>query len=269
MTAIRPTVSAIDPRRFQIGSLALLLAGNIAWFDLAATLEQSAVGLAAVLAWQGLFAAWHGQRFDPLSPLITGLSLSLLLRTHDPLIWIAAPGLAIAAKFLLRVNGKHVFNPAAFAIVALLGSGANVWVSPGQWGTMPWLAALLVCLGGLVLSRARRLDTACAFITCYAGLLLMRAAWLGDPSTIPLHQLQSGALLVFTCFMITDPRSTPDHPAGRLIFAAAVAALAYHLQFDWQMRPGLFYALTAVSLTTPVIDLLLPAQRFRWRLTEA
>lgn len=254
-----------DPRWFQAASLGALLAGNIAWLDLGATAPQSAVTVAAALGWQGLSCAGRGVRFDPLSPLVTGLSLSLLLRTHDPAVWVAAPGLAIASKALLRAGGKHLFNPAAFAIVALLAAGADVWVSPGQWGTTAWLAALLVSAGGLVLSRARRLDIAGAFLGCTGGLLLTRAAWLGDPVAIPLHQVQSGSLLVFAFFMVTDPRSTPDHPAGRVLFAAAVAALAYHLQFGLQLRTGLYWALAAVSLATPVIDVLLPAERFRWR----
>ena len=76
-------------------------------------------------------------------------------------------------------------------------------------------------------------------------------------------------MLLFTFFMITDPRSTPDHPIGRLLFAAAVAGLAYHLQFGLQMRTGLYFALFAVSLATPFIDTLLRAERFRWRTQEA
>ena len=47
---------------------------------------------------------------------------------------MAAPVLAIGSKFLFRVRGKHLFNPAAFAIVALLLTSDEVWVSPGQWG---------------------------------------------------------------------------------------------------------------------------------------
>ncbi len=259
----------IDPRLFQVASLGMLLAANIALFDLAATIPQSAVMLIAILGWQALFCRLFRQPFDPLSPAITGLSLGLLLRTHDPALWIAAPGIAIGSKFLLRLRGKHLFNPANAAIVTLLAMGAEVWVSPGQWGTALWLAAIFVSLGGLVLARARRLDTAGAFFVCYAGLLAMRAMWLGDPWAIPLHQLQSGALLLFTCFMITDPRSTPDHPMARVVFAASVAALAYHLQFVWQVRTGLFYALATVSLMTPLLDWLCPAQRFRWRYQEA
>ena len=91
---------------------------------------------------------------------------------------------------------------------------------------------------------------------------------LGDPPGIPLHQLQSGSLLLFTCFMITDPRSTPDHLAGRMVFATIVAMLAYHLQFDLQIRTGLFWALACAAPLTPLIDRLLQAPRYRWRPLE-
>ena len=261
---------ALDPRLFQIASLGGLLAVNLAWFDMGASLAQSAVTLTAAPIAQALFCRLYGRAFDWRSPVITGLSLSLLLRTHEPLLWIAAALLAIGSKFLIRVRGKHLFNPAAFAIVALLFASAlspsgGVWVSPGQWGSAVWQVLLVTSLGGLVLTRSRRLDTALAFLACYAGLLLIRCLWLGDPLAIPLHQLQSGALLLFAFFMVTDPRSTPDSRVGRMLFAAGVAGLAYYLQFAWQVRTGLFYALVFVSLTTPLLDRVLPAQRFRWR----
>ena len=261
--------SRLDPRWFQIASLATLLMASIVWFDLGANTLQSVVTIASVLGMQWLLSRATGIRFDPLSPLITGFSLSLLLRSHDPAVWIAASVLGIGSKFVLRISGKHVFNPANFAIVALLAMGAQVWVSPGQWGAAGWLVAALITAGGLVLSRSRRLSTAAAFLGTYGGLLGIRAFMLGDPLTIPLHQLQSGSLLLFTCFMITDPRSTPNHLAGRLVFAAAVAVVAYHLQFDLQIRTGVFWALACVSLATPVIDFVLRADRFRWRQLEA
>lgn len=261
---MRASLARVDPRWFQIGSLLLLLGANIAWFDFGARPVQTLVTLAAAIGVQWLACRALTLWFDPLSPLITGLSLSLLLRTNDPALWVAAPAIAIGSKMLLRIRGKHVFNPANIGIVALIAAGADVWVSPGQWGATGWLAALLLSLGALVLGRARRADTAAVFIAAYAGLLFLRAARLGDPAAIPLHQLMSGSLLLFTCFMITDPRSTPDHPAGRALFAIAVAALAYHLQFDRQVRPGLFLALAAVSVTTPLIDAAFRAARYRW-----
>ena len=63
--------------------------------------------------------------------------------------------------------------------------------------------------------------------------------------------------------------STPDRRAGRLLFGALVALLAYRLQFTEQLRTALYVALVAISLATPLIDLVLPAARFRWRTQEA
>jgi len=257
---------AADARHFQIATLASLLVLHVASFDLGATPLQAAVTIAAALATQYAFSLRpDAAAFDWRSPLITGLSLSLLMRSNLPALWILAPMLGIGSKFLLRAGGKHFFNPATFAIVALLLLSPDVWVSPGQWGQATWLVLLLVCAGGLVLTRAERADTALAFLGCYAGLLLWRAWTLGDPLAIPFNQLQSGALLLFSFFMITDPRSTPDRRLGRVLFAASVAMLAYWLQFRWQLRPALFYALAAMSPLTPLIDRLLPAPRFVWR----
>ena len=168
-------------------------------------------------------------------------------------------------SLLIPTCASSIFNPATFAIVSLLLLSPDVWVSPGQWGQSTWLVLLLVCAGGLVLQRAERADTALAFLSCYAALLCWRAWSLGDPLAIPLNQLQSGALLLFSFFMITDPRSTPNRRLGRIMFAASVALVAHWLQFHWQLRPALFYALAALSPLTPVIDWLLPAARSAWQ----
>src|SRR5262249_41895870 len=116
----------------------------------------------------------------------------------------------------------------------------------------------------LVLHAARRSDVAIFFLASHAALLLARAAWLGDPLTIPLHQLQSGSLLIFAFFMISDPRTTPDSRLGRFIFAVSVAALAHYLAFSMQMRPALYVALIALSPLTLLLDKILPAERFAW-----
>src|SRR4051812_25237819 len=139
----------------------------------------------------------------------------------------------------------------------------RVWISPGQWGTSLWLVALVAFLAILVLQRARRGDIALFFLASYAALLLARALWLGDPLAIPLHQLQSGSLLIFAFFMISDPKTSPDSRLGRFLFAAAVALAGYGLAFSMQMRPALI-ALIALSPLVCLIDRLVPAQRFSW-----
>ena len=255
-----PAWQAVDPRLLQIATLSSLLILAIWRFDTVASAAQAGVTIAAALATQAVVE----QRLNWRSAAITGLSLSLLLRAHDPLVWVAAGTLGVGSKFVIRLRGKQVFNPACFAIVAMLLGSGEAWVSPGQWGALAWAAAALVSAATLVLTRARRIDTAVAFLGAYAALLVARCLWLGDPFAIPLHQLQSGSLLIFAFFMITDPRSTPDSGTGRVIFALIVAVLAYEMQFRWQIRTGLFYALFVVSPLTPLLDRMLPSKRFTW-----
>jgi enediyne biosynthesis protein E5 len=148
--------------------------------------------------------------------------------------------------------------------VVLLLVSDDVWISPGQWGTEVWFAALTGCLAILVLSAARRADIAIFFFVSYAALLLLRAWWIRDPLAIPIHQLQSGSLLIFTFFMISDPRTAPDSRLGRFLFAFAVALLAHYMAFFMQMRPALYFALIILSPIILLIDWLVPAQRYTW-----
>jgi Na+-transporting NADH:ubiquinone oxidoreductase subunit NqrB len=264
-----PRIRLADARYFQLLALGTLTVFGIVLFQFGASPQQTACSIGATLGTQWVFSRLRGEAFDWRSPLITGFSLALLLRSNEPGIWMTAGGLAMASKFLLRVNGKHIFNPACAAIVALLLLAPDAaWVSPGQWGHQVWLGFLLTCLAGLVLSGAGRGGTALGFLGCYGGLLLLRALILGDPLAIPLHQMQAGGLLIFAFFMVTDPRSTPDSALGRGVFVVAVAALAYKFQFDWQMREGLFFALACIAPLTPLLDRLWPAPRFVWRPTR-
>lgn len=258
----RPTL-AFDPRYGQIAAQTTLLMLELLWLDFGPSPLQAAVFIIGTQAMEAARARLTGDTLNWKSALSTGLSLSLLLRTHDPLLWIAACVIGMGSKFAIRVNGKHLFNPSAFAIVVLLLSG-QVWVSPGQWGTVLWLAALAGSMGCLILSRVARLDISLAFFATHAALLFFRAWNLGDPVEIPLHQLQSGSVLIFGLFMLTDPRSTPDSPIGRLIFGAVVAALAHELLFRWQIREAVFYALILVSCATPLLDRVWPGERFAW-----
>lgn len=254
-----------DARHYQIAALAALLLYSMGWVDFGARPLNSALAIGAALATQAICTRVFAlPQFDARSPLITGLSLSLLLRADEPWLHALAGIIAIASKFVLRHDGKHIFNPAGFAIVVLLATPAGVWISPGQWGSAVWFAALLCFLAILVLHAARRADIAIFFLASHATLLLARALWLGDPLAIPLHQLQSGSLLIFSFFMISDPRTTPDSRTGRLVFAFAVAALGHWLTFFMQMRPALYVTLIVLSPLTLLLDQILPARRFTW-----
>jgi hypothetical protein len=255
-----------DPRHGQIATLASLLAYGTGWLDFDLTSTQAAVTVGTALVVQWLGDGWTGapRRSGAKSALISALSLCLLLRTDD-LAWAAAgASIAVSTKFLIRVGGKHVFNPTNGALVALLLLTDDVWVSPGQWGTGATFAFAMACAGLAVVHRSARSDVTVAFLLTYAGLVFARSAWLGEPWAVPLHRLQSGAFLLFSFFMISDPKTTPDSRLGRVLFAGVVALGAAYVHFRLFRPNGFLWALAVVSLAVPVLDRLLPAARYAW-----
>jgi Na+-transporting NADH:ubiquinone oxidoreductase subunit NqrB len=254
-----------DPRYYQIATLSSLLAWGLFGLRFDIRWDVAAVMGVVALSTQYLASRAVGLRCEAKSALISILSLCLLLRTNYLSLAALAAVLTIGSKFLLRIDGRHVFNPTNFGIAVTMAATGAVWVSPGQWGTGTFFAFLMACLGGLVTHRAARSDVTYAFIASYATVLFGRALWLGDPLSIPLHQMQNGAFLLFSFFMISDPKTTPESRAGRILFALAVALGAAYVQFVLFRPNGLIWSLAVVSMTTPLWNRLLPGRRYDWK----
>jgi len=244
-----------DPRYYQITVLSSLLIYGIGWLhfevELVSILTIISTALITQFVCTRLFSLPH---FDFRSPLISALSLCLLLRANTLLLLSLTAIITILSKFLFRWNNKHIFNPTTFGLVAMMLLTGQVWVSPGQWGSVAFLAFLLAGVGSLVIYRAARSDVTYALVFFYTTIVFGRALWLGDPLTIPLHQLENGAFLLFAFFMISDPKTTPDSRAGRILFAFLVAAGAGFVQFWLYRTNGLLWSLAFFALLVPLID---------------
>src|SRR5262252_3790220 len=257
-----------DPRLYQIGTLAALLVYGMGWLEFDITPVRAALVLGTALATQKICDRLSGSPVpfasSSRSALISGLSLCLLVRSNFHALACLAAVIAIASKFLIKVRGKHVFNPTDGAIVALLLLTKQVWVSPGQWGTAAFFAFLMACAGSLVVTRAARADVSLAFIAVFSVLVVGRSLYLGEPLALPLHRLESGAFLLFGFFMISDPKTTPDSRAARMLFAVLVAATAWYIQFRLFRTNGLLWSLAIWSMAVPILDRLLPSARYQW-----
>ncbi|MCS6294388.1 MAG: DUF2330 domain-containing protein [Nitrospira sp.] len=261
---LKTHLSALDPRLYQITSLSTLLLYGIFFLHFDVSPWQIAVTIGTALLTQ-----YAGTRlcklpgFDPLSALVSVVGLCIFLRTNDLMIVALTAFVAIASKFVIRWHNKHVFNPTNLALVVTIASGLG-WISPGQWGQVVWLGLLIAGMGSFVVTRAARADVTLSFLGFYVGLLITRALWLGDPLAIPLHQIESVTLLIFSFFMISDPKTTPDSRGGRIIFAFLVAIIALYIQFGLFKPNGPLWGLIVCSPFVPLIDRLLPGVRFRW-----
>ena len=264
LNSLKTKFSFFDPRLYQIASLAALLLYGLFWLHFEVSIWQIAITLGIALLSQYVGTKfWNLPSFDPRSPLISALSLCLLLRTDNLVVAGLASAIAIGSKFTIRWNDKHLFNPTNLALAAIVAGGLG-WISPGQWGQAAWFGFLVACLGSLVVSRAARADVTLTFLACYVGGLFARAAWLGDPPAIPLHQIESGALLIFAFFMISDPKTTPDSRPGRIVFALAVSVIALYVQFGLFRPNGPLWGLIVCSPLVPLLDHLFPGIRYDW-----
>ncbi len=289
-----PKLALRDARDYQISFLSLFLLLGIAMRDWSLRWDMVATAISTCLLTQtilslaiGYWSHWRKPaaqaeelesastfRFGILppdfmlnwrSPLITSLSLSLLLRVdHYPTMMLAGC-LAIASKFLIRHQDKHIFNPANFGIIAAMLLTHDAWVSPGQWGEELWYGLIFLGAGGVVLKRVGRWDTTFAFFGSYALLEAVRNLWLGWTWDVWAHRLMSGSLLLFAFFMITDPRSIPNARTGRLVWAGAIASLTFVLRNYFFLSSAVFWALFAIAPLTVLIDMFWSADRFQWQ----
>jgi Na+-translocating ferredoxin:NAD+ oxidoreductase RnfD subunit len=254
-----------DPRVLQIAFLATFLALGMASLGFQVEPWMPPLLLATACATQFLCERLlHRPMSGCLSPLISALGLSLLLRTDT--WWVAplAAVVAIASKFLIRVRGKHVFNPTNLGLtVAILVTG-HAWCSPAQWGEWGILLAWLFALGLAVVHRSFRTDVSLAFLASWVLLKGARVLLLGQRPAVLLHQLSVGSLILFAFFMISDPKTTPDRRMARIGFGVAVAGLAFWLQHQWWVMNSPVWALLLLSPLVPLVDRLFPAPRFQW-----
>ena len=254
-----------DPRDHQLTVLISMLAYGLFWlrFDLNKLWIGAIIGV-ALLSQYLATRAWKLRCFEWKSAAISGLSLAILMRSHSLPLSLGLAMVAIFSKFLLRWQGKHIFNPTCFALVLGILATGQVWISPGQWGGGAVLFFFILGMGTFVTNRAARSDVSFAFLLTYAALISLQAAWSGTGAEDVLHRLQTGSLLVFTFFMISDPKTTPDSRPGRLLFGAMVASLGAYLQLFHANPAGLLTALAFLALTVPWFDRLFPGQKYQW-----
>ena len=178
----------------------------------------------------------------PASALLAGNGIALVLRVPGTRpgnwwslrgwwIYAAAGVVAMASKHLVRVGARPWFNPSNLALVAtfLVLGPARVEPLDFWWG--PWgpalvaVVALVVGGGVLIGSRLRMLGAIGAFAATFAaGVAILAAA--GHCMTARWHigpvcgaaywtaLVTSPEVLIFACFMVTDPRSAPRGRGG-------------------------------------------------------
>lgn len=159
------------------------------------------------------------------SAYISGISIGILVRTT--LLWPFALGslLSILSKYVLRLRGRHIWNPSNFGLCVLLFVAPQA-VAPlsVQWGNELWPMLVIWAVGLVAVRRVGRLHVTGAYLVAFVAFAVIRSAVTGQafltevaPLTGPMYQL-------FALFMVTDPKTTVSTPRGRVVVVVLVAA---------------------------------------------
>ena len=256
-----------DARHFQIVYLSLFLVYGLFALGWDTYLPKLALTFAVCLGTQAVFIRIHRKQWQALkSAAISSLGLCLLLKTNAMETVLIAGALTIGSKFLIRLEGKHVFNPVNFGIVASILLTEDAWVSPGQWGSSAVMLYFMGAAALIVLLKVGRIDTSLAFLFTFSGLELVRTVfYLGWPLDHYLHHLTNGTLLLFTFFMITDPMTTPNHGVGRVLWAILVGGVAFVLTHVFHLQAAApIWALFMISPLTMAFDKVFRSEKFTW-----
>lgn len=192
-----------------------------------------------------------------LSIFNTLLSLLILIRMELWWAWLIVGPLALCSKHFKPLGKSHIFNPSNFAIVVLLLCLPQIsWIQPGAWARSGGLIVFAIIAGLLLTWRVRTISSVVTFLLTYAGLHYARALGLGDPLSIPTHNLINGSLFIFSFFAFSDPKTSPKSPGHQIIYATIVAMVSFALEFSLFIRGSWFYALFFANLLSPLFKFL-------------
>jgi ferredoxin-NADP reductase/Na+-translocating ferredoxin:NAD+ oxidoreductase RnfD subunit len=201
---------------------------GIVHFSAIGILVSTAVLIVVCYASNRLIAILANAQANTESWLITALILALILPPASTILGaglVALGGLiAMVSKYVLVLNHRHIFNPAAFAAVVLSISG----ILPALWWVgSPPLIIPTVIFGALVLRKLHRFGLFGAFFGSAVALTTILAlVTQSQPVMAALTSLViSGPLLFLGTIMLTEPATLPNGRWAKLVFGGLVGLI--------------------------------------------
>ncbi len=225
-------------------------------FGLLESLSRTLLGIASAMACEIVLAGLLYKKFPHLaSAYISGISVGILLRS--PAFWPYAfcSVLAIMSKYVIRWDGRHLWNPSNFAISAmLLLVPEYVATLSIQWGNTIWPMLIVWALGVLIVIRVKRFHITATYVVSFITLALIRSFITGHPFPAEVAPITGPMYQLFIFFMITDPRTTVKPRLAQCLVAFLIAAVEMILRLYENVHAP-YYALAIVGPIAIMIEI--------------
>lgn len=268
-SAITPALEVPRPRRFRFDNryiaplfiTSILLVGHLS-YGILESYEKTALAIvSAILAELILGRIFFGKWLNLASAYISGISVGILLRS--PAFWPYAlcSVLSIMSKYVLRVKGRHLWNPSNFGICVLLFLAPETVASLSiQWGNFIWPMLVIWILGSIIIWRAKRFHISATYVLSFFAFAFLRSWITGHPWQAEVAPITGPMYQLFVFFMVTDPKTTVRSKTGQCVVVILVAFMEMLLRLN-QVVYAPLYALFIVGPTAMLIDIWLESRR--------
>lgn len=233
----------------------ILLVGQVS-FGLLESFSRTLLAIGTSIVFEIVLGRlMYGKIPNLASAYITGISVGILIRSPEYWPYALTSAISIMSKYVIRWNGRHLWNPSNFAICAmLLLAPEYVAALSVQWGNELYPMMVVWVLGALITWRVKKFHLTLTYVVSFCILALVRSTITGhaflaevSPITGPMYQL-------FIFFMITDPKTTVKPRWAQYLVVVLVAIVETLLRLA-EVIYAPFYALTIVGPIALAIEI--------------
>lgn len=232
-----------------MGSILLILAIiGIIKNGVSQTLPQLLIALAATIPLDLIINYYKEKRFIlPDSATISALFIATALSINQ--LWyttLIAGIVAILSKHIIKINDRHIFNPAVFglfAVILIFKVGIEWWASQILW--------IVTIFGVCLMYKMKNYKIILSYLITS---LVLSTAYLLTKDSLSLKTLFFSINLFFMFFMMVEPMTAPITKKAKMIFGILVAVLSFLiLIFMPRFEPSIT-ALVLADLFVPLLN---------------
>ena len=227
-------------------------------FGILEAYERTALAIVTAIAAELVLGRiTYGKWLHPASAYISGISVGILVRS--PFLWpyCFASLISILSKYVLRLKGRHLWNPSNLGVSAVLFlAPETVSLLSIQWGNNLWPMAVIWLLGSVIVWRVGRLHVSASYVASFVVFALVRSAITGNPWQATLAPITGPMYQLFIFFMVTDPKVSVRPKGGQVAVVIAVAFVEMLLRLN-EVIYAPFYALFLVGPAALLVEMAL------------
>ena len=260
----RSAAFTIDKRYLAPILVTVVLVLGQVTFGFLESWSRTALAIATAIAIELVLARVFSGAWPHLaSSYISGISVGMLVRS--PAMWPYAlcSAISITSKYVLRVDGRHLWNPSNFGIVSMLVLAPDTVAGLSvQWGNNLLPMIVVWCFGSVIIHSLGRFHITATYVLSFLGFAVVRSLVTGHPLVSEAAPITGPMYQLFIFFMITDPKTTVRTFRGQCVVAFLVAAVEASFRLlQWVHAP--YYALFVVGPIANLVEIAADRRRKR------